>query len=217
MSNISEELPIFPTSAPAIFCDPDATPGLFTDVLERLAAVVDVDDDQLDLPTPCAGFSVCELRNHALGWLQFFAAALSDPAAEDLRPDPEAFALDEDTSASQIVLDALASIRQAIVDDAAGTLVVMSGSRMPGDGVLGMALGEYIIHAWDLASATGHLYSAPETAVGPAHDFLRGMVAPDYRGPDSGFFDAEVPVPDDASPLDRLLGFAGRDPRWSAS
>ena len=88
---------------------------------------------------------------------------------------------------------------------------------MAGDGVLAMALGEYIIHAWDLASATGQTYAAPEAAVGPAHEFLRGMVAPEYRGPDSNFFDDEVPVGDDAAPLDRLLGFAGRDPQWSPS
>ncbi len=217
MSKISEELPVFPTSAPAVFCDPDAAPNLFTAVLERLADVADVNDDQLDLPTPCAGFTVGELRRHVLGWLQFFAAALSDPAAETARPDPEEFVLDEGTAASEIVIDALAAIRQAIADDAAGQLVVMSGSRMAGDGVLGMALGEYIIHAWDLAMATGQPYTAPEEAVGPAHEFLEGMVAPEYRGPDSGFFDAEVPVPDDATPLEQLLGFAGRYPHWRAS
>ncbi len=87
---------------------------------------------------------------------------------------------------------------------------------MAGDAVLGMALGEYIVHAWDLATATGQPYDAPVTAVRPAHEFLEGMVAPEYRGPDSGFFDAEVPVPDDASPLDQLLGFVGRDPQWQA-
>lgn len=217
MSNTSEELPIFPTSAPAIFCDPDATPDLFTAVLERLATVADVDNDQLDLPTPCAGFTVGELRSHVLGWLGFFAAALSDPAADTARPDPEAFALTDGTPASEIVRHALTAIRQAIADDAAGQMVVMSGSRMAGDGVLGMALGEYIVHAWDLAKATGQPYSAPDETVRPAHEFLEGMVAPEYRGPDSGFFDAEVPVPDDASPLDQLLGFAGRDPQWRAS
>ena len=40
------------------------------------------------------------------------------------------------------------------------------------------------------------------------------MVAPEYRGPDSGFFDVEVEVPAGAPALDRLLGFAGRDPAW---
>lgn len=217
MSNTRDELPVFPTSAPAVFCDSDATPGLFTTVLERLAAVVDVDDDQLGLATPCVGFTVGELRSHVLGWLQFFAAALSDPAAATARPDPETFALTDGTTASEIVRNALSVIHQAIADDAAGQLVVMSGSRMAGDAVLGMALGEYIIHAWDLATATGQPYSAPESAIRPAHEFLEGMVAPEYRGPDSGFFDAEVSVPDDASPLDQLVGFAGRDPQWQAS
>jgi len=33
---------------------------------------------------------------------------------------------------------------------------------------------------------------------------------------DTGFFDAEVTASDDASPLDQLLGFAGRDPNWRA-
>lgn len=217
MSNSSEELPIFPTSAPAVFCDPNATPDLFTAVLERLAVVADVDEDQLGLRTPCSGFTFGELRRHALGWLGFFAAALSDPAANSARPDPEAFALSEGTPASEIVLSALAAIRQAIADDAASQLVVMSASRMSGDAVLGMALGEYIIHAWDLATATGQPYAVPESAVVPAHEFLKGMVAPEHRGPDSGFFDAEVAVPDDAPPLDKLLGFAGRDPQWQAS
>jgi len=217
MSNTSNELPIFPTSAPAVFCDPDATPEFFTTVLERLAAVVDVDDDQLGLPTPCVGFTVGQLRSHVLGWLQFFAAALSDPAAETARPDPETFALTDGTTASEIVRNALAAIRQAIADDAAGQLVVMSGSRMAGDAVLGMALGEYIVHAWDLATSTGQPYSAPDSVVCPAREFLEGMAAPEYRGPDSGFFDAEVAVPNDATPLDQLLGFAGRDPQWRAS
>lgn len=215
MSNEPSELPVFPTSAPAVFCDPDATSGLFTEVLDRLAAVVDVDADRLQHPTPCAGFTVDELRTHVLGWLQFFAAALSDPAATSPRPDPEAFTLADGQRAGDVVVRALADIRRAIAADAAGQMVTMSSSRMAGDGVLGMALGEYIIHAWDLATATGRPYSAPDAAVTPALEFLQGMVAPEYRGPDSGFFDEVVPVPDDASPLDGLLGFAGRDPEWS--
>lgn len=209
------ELPLFPTSAPAVFCDPDATGPLFADVLERLTAVIDFDEAQVSLPTPCEHYDVGELRQHVLGWLQFFAAALGDPAATSERPDPEAFVLAPDALASDVVRQCSTDIHQAVADDAAGQAITMSSSRMAGDGVLGMALGEYIIHAWDLATATGRPYAPPTAAVAPAHEFLLGMVKPEYRGPDTGFFDAEVEVPDDAPPLDRLLGFAGRDPSWT--
>ena len=217
MTNGSEDLPTFPTTAPDVFRDKQAIADLYGKVLRRLGGVVDVDDDALDRPTPCSGFTVAELRTHILGWLQFFAAALSDPAATSPRPDPDAFVLADGAQASEVVRQALNDIEQAIDDDAAGEMVTMTSSLMAGDGVLGMALGEYIVHAWDLASATGQPYEAPESAVEPALEFLRGMVAPEYRGPDSGFFDAEVEVPDDAPPLDKLLGFAGRDPHWTAS
>ena len=208
-----DELPLFPTSAPAVFCDPDASGPLFAEVLERLAAVIDLDDTQVVLPTPCEHYNAGELRQHVLGWLDFFATALSDPPADSPRPDPEAFVL-EDEQASDVVRRCSTQVQQAITNDAASQAVTMTGSRMPGDGVLGMALGEYIIHAWDLAMATDQRYDPPTAAVAPAHEFLLGMVKPEYHGPDTGFFDAEVNVGSDAPAIDRLLGFAGRDPAW---
>jgi uncharacterized protein (TIGR03086 family) len=211
----SAELPIFPTNAPAVFSDPDATRTLFAPVMAALADVVELDDDQRSLPTPCAGFDAGQLQTHVLGWLDFFATALSDPPAGSPRPDADAFVLGADTSAAEVVRDAAARIDAAIADGVAGELVVMSASRMAGTGVLGMALGEYQVHAWDLARATGRSYEPCADAVGPAHEFLSGMVAPEYRGPDSGFFDHEVPVPDGAPAFDQLLGFAGRDPSWT--
>ncbi len=129
------------------------------------------------------------------------------------RPDPALFELG-DRPASEFVIVALRQIEKAIDAGISSQMVVMSAARMAGDGVLGMALGEYIIHAWDLATATGRTYTLSDATVDPAHDFLRTMVAPEYRGPDSGFFDAEVDVNANAPALDRLLGFAGRDPSW---
>ncbi len=214
MSNHGSDLPIFPTTAPSVFSEPDVATCLFTEVLENLAEVVDISADDLERPTPCVAFTVGQLRTHVLGWLEFFAAALGDPTARTTRPDPDAFVLPGDTSASTVVGRSLADIGKAIGSDTASQLITMNSSRMAGDGVLAMALGEYIIHGWDLATATGRPFSAPEDAVIPAHEFLTGMVAPEYRGPDSGFFDTEVSVPDGAEPLDQLLGFAGRDPHW---
>ena len=99
----SNELPIFPTTAPTVFADPVRTGELFVEVLSRLAEVVEVEADQLGLPTPCSQYTVGELRTHVLGWLEFFAAALTDPTAAGRRPDPAAFVLDAGTAAGDAV------------------------------------------------------------------------------------------------------------------
>jgi uncharacterized protein (TIGR03086 family) len=219
MTDAPTELPVFPTTAPEVFRDAEATVSLFDAVLGRLADVVDVADDQLGRPTPCASFTVAELRRHVLAWLQFFAAALSDPSADAPRLDPESWDLGADGSASAIVRAAAADIAAAARSGVAAQLVVMSQSRMAGDGVLAMALGEYLVHGWDLAVATGRedvdtMAFGDEAAAALA--FLRTMVVPEYRGPDTGFFDEEVPASADATAFEQLLCFAGRDPAWTA-
>ncbi len=212
MTDDANELPLFPTNAPAIFSDPGATAKLFGEVLERLADVVELSDVDLGQPTTCDGFTLGDLQRHTLGWLQYFAAALSDPYAASSRPDPDTFELVGTQTANSIVANAQAVICTAIADGVSDEVVTMSSSRMAGDGVLAMALGEYIVHAWDLATATGRPYSVSDDAIQPALDFLRGMVAPEYRGPDSGFFGDEVEVSSDAPLLHKLLGFTGRNP-----
>ncbi len=212
----SEPLPVFPTTAPAIFQDQEATKALFRSVLADLAVVVEVDEAQLGSPTPCAGFTVSELRRHILAWLQFFAAALNDPKGESDRLDPETWSLAPDQRATAIVAQASTDIETAIDAGVASELVVMSQAQMSGDGVLAMALGEYLVHGWDLAVATGRSWSAAGEAAEPALEFLHSMVAPEFRGPDSGFFDAEVVAAADATSFEKLLCFGGRQPNWSA-
>jgi uncharacterized protein (TIGR03086 family) len=101
----------------------------------------------------------------------------------------------------------------------ADDVVTMSQARMAGDGVLAMALGEYLVHGWDLARATGRAWppaeSADDAAAEAALAFLQTTVAPEHRGPDSGFFDAEVAAPTGAGAFVRLLCFGGRDPEWA--
>ena len=151
-----------------------------------------------------------------LAWLQYFAAALGDPTGARPRLDPETWQPGEQDDPTAIVERANERIAQAIRSGVAGTTVVMVQARMAGDGVLAMALGEYLVHGWDLAVATGRAHVQDDRAAAPALEFLRTMIAPEHRGPDSGMFDHEVEPRPDASAFERLLCFTGRSPDWGA-
>lgn len=68
---------------------------------------------------------------------------------------------------------------------------------------------DVFMHTWDLARATGQdeTLDADEAAT-----MLAGMQPIEALLRDSGQYGPRVPVPDDASVQDRLLGFIGRDP-----
>lgn len=220
---VKQELPVFPAVAPEVFADRAATTALFQPVLAELARVVEIPADRLGDPTPCAGYDLAGLRQHVLGWLQFFAAALTDPEGEAERLAPDTWDLAPGQSPAEIVREAAADIATAVEAGVADRLVVMAQARMPGGAVLAMALGEYLVHGWDLATAVGRPW--PPSIPGPEADaaataalaFLQTTVQPEYRGPESGFFDAEVPAPADATAFERLLCFGGRQPTWSAT
>ncbi len=197
--------------------DNEASSALFEAVLTNLAAVADIDPSSAANPTPCEGFDVAALQSHVLGWLQFFAAALTDPTGEAGRLDPDAWKLADGQLGADVVTTALADIQHAIRDLPEGELVVMAQARMTKGAVLAMALGEYLTHGWDLSVSTGQAWSPAEGAAEPALEFLQATVAPEYRGPDTGFFDTEVPAPDGTTPFEQLLCFTGRDPSWSTS
>src|SRR3954447_20887964 len=98
MTTAPSHLPYFPATAPAAFSGPPAVAlALLEPVLADLAAVVRrPSPPQARLPTPCERFDVTALRDHVLGWLQFFAAALADPRCEQPRPDPDAYRAAQD-------------------------------------------------------------------------------------------------------------------------
>jgi len=220
MTNQLEEIPYFPAVAPSACADPATARGLIGPVLAALAEVVEVPESAREAPTPCRSYTVGALRDHVLGWLQFFAAALTDPDRATTRLDPDAYRADEEKRPlGEVVRTSLALIESALDAGVLERQVVLSQSRMDGPAVLGMALGEYVVHGWDLATATGRVWAPAALACEVSLEFFAAMVAPEYRSQDGegGFFGPEVPVPDDAPALARLLGVAGRDPDWSPS
>ena len=74
-----------------------------------------------------------------------------------------------------------------------------------------VVLDELVVHAWDLAVATGQPYAPDPLDVAACQSFVDQFDPPEADG---GLFGPPVPVAPDASPLDRLLGRTGRDPAW---
>lgn len=220
MTMPSTDLPYFPATAPdELAGSPDAALGLIVPVLDALAAVVDrPGPGDLHRRTPCRDWDVEQVRDHALGWVQFFAAALADPDRARPRLDPAAYRwADDDREASDVVRTAAASIEASVRGGVQQRRVVVSQSVMDGDAVLAMMLGEYLVHGWDLARSLGLDWTPDPVACDAARQFLETTVVPEYRSEDGGFIGPEVEVPGDAPALERLLGFAGRQPTWTAT
>ena len=175
-------------------------------VLSKTAAVVDgVKPDQGSLPTPCQEYTVDRLVHHIVSWVKVFAnAGAGDPQPKD----PE----------SVTVADPAAEFRAAAAKAVAGYAelpddapVSLSSGSMPAAASVAMMTGEYLAHGWDLAKATGQPIAYTDAEAEVARTGLAPLLSPEYRGAGMPFGDV-VEVPDDASGLEKFLGFSGRRP-----
>jgi uncharacterized protein (TIGR03086 family) len=192
----------------------DQTTDLLMAVLAGLAPVVGgITPQQLHDPTPCAQYDVAQLRDHVLGWLTTFAAGFADPDGQAPRASLSGYQAPDDAAAA--VRTAAGTLDRALRSGAAARPLRLGDSAMPGELALGMILWEYQVHGWDLACATGQPWSPPAEAALESLSFAPAMLTDDYQG-DGKAFGKPVSVPEQAPPLDRLLGLSGRDPGWRA-
>ncbi len=71
---------------------------------------------------------------------------------------------------------------------------------------------DVLFHTWDLATASGQDSGLDEAECA---ELLAGMQPMDEMLRQSGQYGPKVAVPDDASAVQRLMGFLGRDPARS--
>lgn len=165
--------------------------------------------DDLTAPTPCTGYDVRALLNHLLYWGPWLIAA--GRRAEP--PSPGA----GETESALVTGDwyaALSSQTETLVE-VFGSASAWSGTTtlgtasMPASVVGDMVLGEFVLHGWDLARASGQeLHCPPETATA----VYEAAVAMGEQARAMGVYGPVVEVPADAPPLARALGASGRDP-----
>ncbi|MSO80015.1 MAG: TIGR03086 family protein [Acidimicrobiia bacterium] len=86
--------------------------------------------------------------------------------------------------------------------------VTLPFATVPGAVVLEIAKFDLLVHAWDLAQATGQKFDPPAEVVEPAISAAQMIIAPEARNGDA--FGAEVTPPADATPIQRHAAFTGR-------
>jgi len=178
----------------------------------RVAALlVDVDDGQLTSSTPCPDMAVGDLVDHIGTVARAFAIkAGKQPGATGGPPPPPNAANLEPGWRDRIARD-LDGLAAAWRDPSAWEgLTTAGGLEFPSEVAGVIALDELIVHGWDLAVSTGQPFTATDEDVAAATKMVSNFPAPR----DGSLFGPVVSVVDDAPPLDRLLGLAGRDPHW---
>jgi uncharacterized protein (TIGR03086 family) len=176
---------------------------------ELARVVAGIRDDQLGDPTPCAGTPVAGLLAHVVGLITAFRmAAEKTPVAGGPSASPDDLPPDWRTRIPA-QLDALVAAWQQ--PSAWEGTAEAGGVVMPAPVAAVVTLDEVLVHGWDLAVATGQHYTADPASVAACTEFAAQAAA---QGPTPGLFGPPVPVPDDAPPLDRLLGLTGRNPAW---
>ena len=152
---------------------------------------------QLDRPTPCDEWDVRALLNHILDTQRYFTGTARGEDVPPPSPDPpDLLGGDPLATFEQSSADLKRAFNEPGVIDKTGP-------------ALGIASADQLLHGWDLAKAIGEDATMPEGLAAVAYEIIHGRFSEEQR---RGVFKPAVAVAPDASPQDKLLAYAGRDP-----
>lgn len=154
-------------------------------------------EDDLTKSTPCTEFTVGQLEAHLLGSLSSLTSLGGGTLVTASTGDLE----------SRIADAARQAVETWMVRGLEGT-VQAGPQELPatiGASILSL---EFLVHAWDFASATGQKVVVSDEVATYVLGLTEQIVTPELRE-NAGFFPA-IPISTDAPALDRLVAFSGR-------
>jgi len=178
----------------------------YRQALDLFGTVVDgVDDTAWANPSPCDGWSAAAVVGHVIHGSRIILAIATGEPPVPPAGDPTAVAGEDPARAwharraeIEQILDGLDL--DALVDTAQGVMRIDDG--------LGRAVIEPLVHAWDLATATGRDLRLPDQLVTP---LLAGIEPVEGLLRTSGMFADRVHLPSHAPDQQRLLAPLGRN------
>jgi len=188
---------------------PDAPPADELASAEATLAVLQrvvhgVASDDLTKQTPCREFDVAGLTDHLLNSI----TSIGSVAGAEIPPRNTA-----DSVERQIVVAARPALDAWHRRGLSGT-VPFGPAEAPAPVMAGVLSLEFLVHAWDYATAIGRPMNASESLSEYVIGLAERVITPATRG--SAGFDDPVAVPADADPLDRLVALTGRRPASAA-
>ncbi|GIE77313.1 TIGR03086 family protein [Actinoplanes philippinensis] len=183
--------------------------------LDRRAVALSVEliapitPDDLSRPTPCAGWDLATLIAHMTAQHRGFAAAADGHGAdpEPWQPVPAADPVAAYRSAAAEVLAAFPA-----AGNTAFTMPELGSRTVPATMAVGFHLVDYVVHAWDVATARGVAFDPAPELVAACLPIALAVPDDDQRLAPGAPFGPAVPAGEAATPLDRLLTALGRDP-----
>lgn len=173
------------------------------------AIVAGVHKEDLHEPTPCSDWDVSMLLDHLIADIDTFNRIASGEALDlvtSIKPEENEGRAAPDAAASfDQVVERARELWSA--PGAFEQTYKTSRSELPGAAIFNIFLIELLVHGWDIAKATGQQREMPADLAEAELAFTTKMMKDKRMG-----FDQPVPVPEDASVTDRLVGWLGRTP-----
>lgn len=154
--------------------------------------------DDVGKPTPCRAFDIAGLTDHLLDSI----TALGGIAGAEFGDR------DRDASVEQQVVVAARPALDAWRRRGLDGTVEFFGNEVPARVIPGVLAIEFLVHAWDYATALGREVDAPESLSDYVLGRAQKIITP--QGRTKAGFDDPVDVPSDAGALERLIAFTGR-------
>ena len=181
--------------------------ALFHDRADGFTRVLDAVDTDAgpgwDAPTPCAGWTARDVVEHVVTTQADFLAQ------HDLDPGPTVDLADP----AAAWRTRRAHVEGLLADDG---VAARAYDSYFGPSTIAATMADFygwdlVVHGSDVARATGQPWSVSDEEAVALHATADGWGDALYS---EGVCGPAVPVPDDASPSERLLARLGRDPRW---
>ena len=163
-------------------------------VAQRTLAGLESSD--MGLQTPCEDFTVAALVEHLVGSVVSIGKALGVDIDDDASASPEVR-----------VADAAAATLEAFNARGLEGTVDMGFAVLPANTVANILNLEFLVHAWDFATAKGQALEVSPVVSDYVLGLARNTIAPGMRGHS---FAEETLVEESAESLDRLVAFTGR-------